>query len=79
MASHSASAFSFGDAQVVRPVVADDKMPDLIMVDLSTAQAKLVVELKTFWTVELEECPVNSAPNSLIPMQPHFGNLPSML
>lgn len=70
----SLSDFSFGDYQAFEPAYSD-KVPDVIMINLPDSKAVLVVELKSYWTVRLEDYPVNIGPQNLIPMQPHYGKL----
>ena len=73
----SLSAFTFGD-YLATDQLDMDKAADVTMINLPDSRAFNVVGLKSFWSVRLEDYPVNMGPNSLIPMQPYFGKLPAL-
>jgi hypothetical protein len=69
---------TFGDFQAAIHAPCSD-VPDVVMLSVPSLNVITVGELKTFWTVLLENYPVNRGPARIAPMQPHFGQLVSYM
>ncbi|EHA21124.1 hypothetical protein ASPNIDRAFT_123131, partial [Aspergillus niger ATCC 1015] len=69
----SLSHLRFGDYQTIRPFESD-KIPNLVMLTVPRHKILLGGEIKTFWTVFLEDYPVTSSYATLVNLQRHFSN-----
>ncbi|RHZ51202.1 hypothetical protein CDV55_100908 [Aspergillus turcosus] len=69
---------TFGDFQAAAHTDSRD-VPDVVLLSLPRSNVITVGELKTFWTVLLEDYPVNEGAANIAPMQPHFGQLVSYM
>ncbi|KAK9642719.1 hypothetical protein HCH54_008155 [Aspergillus fumigatus] len=65
---------TFGDFQAAVHTQCSD-VPDVVVLSVPRLDVIAVGELKPFWTVLLEEYPVNEGPANIVPMQPHFGSM----
>jgi hypothetical protein len=63
---------TFGDFQAAVHTQCSD-VPDVVVLSVPRLNVITVGGLKTFWTVLLEDYPVNRGPARIAPMQPHFG------
>ncbi|RDH27107.1 hypothetical protein BDQ94DRAFT_185222 [Aspergillus welwitschiae] len=70
----SPSHLKSGDYQTIRPSESD-KIPDLVMLTVPRHKILLVGEIKTFWTVFLEDYPVTSGYATFVNLQHHFSQV----
>ncbi|GFF26314.1 hypothetical protein IFM58399_01370 [Aspergillus lentulus] len=69
---------TFGDFQAAVHTQCSD-VPDVVVLSAPRLNVITVGGLKPFWTVLLEDYPVNRGPARIAPMQPHFGQLVSYM
>lgn len=68
------SGLRFSDHQAVKGH-SPTKVPDVVLLALSDETARLVIELKTFWTFRLEDYSVRRGPNVLESIENYLGKL----
>lgn len=66
------SHLTFGTYKAAVPTDSK-KVPDIVLLSTPNWRIVLVGELKTYWTVSLQDHPVSDGPGGLIPLQPHLG------
>lgn len=72
------SKLRFADYQALRGYNSD-KVPDILMLSFPGGIARLVLEMKTFWTLDLQNYPVGAGHRVLAGIQHHLGKLSFLL
>lgn len=66
------SHLTFGTYKAAVPTDSK-KVPDIVLLLTPNWRIVLVGELKTYWTVSLQDHPVSDGPGGPLPLQPHLG------